>query len=169
MSRLYFTAPDVHSAKQVVDELLLNRIDEAHIHVLAKAGIPLEDLPEASFLMKSDFASAVEKGVALGSTAGIIAGLVALAIPGGLILGGGATLLATTVAGASVGAFGASLKAVDVPNTRFKEFEAEVDEGRILIIVDVPSEKVDTTRTAVTVRHSEVRDKGQESSVPTFP
>lgn len=169
MSRLYFTAPDVKSAKQVVDELLLNRIDERHIHVIAKDGVPLEDLPEASFLMKSDFTAAVEKGVALGSTAGVIAGLVALAIPGGLILGGGATLLATTVAGASVGAFGASLKAVDVPNTRLREFEEELNQGRVLIIVDVPSDKIDATRSAVTRQHHEVRDKGQESPIPTFP
>jgi len=169
MNRLYFMARDVKTAKRVVDELLLDRIEEKHIHVIAKEGTPLEDLPEASVLQKSDFAPAIEKGLAFGGAAGIIAGLVALAVPGGLILGGGATLLATTVAGASVGAFGASLTALDVPSSRLREFEEDLKAGRILVIVDVPRDRVEATRTTVTSHHGDVLDRGKATTIPRFP
>jgi len=34
--RLYFTVPDVASARRIRDELLLTRIEDGHIHVLAR-------------------------------------------------------------------------------------------------------------------------------------
>ena len=40
--RLYFTVPDTASAQQMVNDLLLARIDEGHMHVLARDGIPLD-------------------------------------------------------------------------------------------------------------------------------
>ena len=46
MRRLYFLLPDVATARTVVDELLLARIEERHIHVIAKEGVALEDAPK---------------------------------------------------------------------------------------------------------------------------
>ena len=66
MKRIYFLVPTVEIAKTIVDELLLARIEERHIHILAKHGTPLEDLPEASLLQKSDFIPAMERGLAVG-------------------------------------------------------------------------------------------------------
>jgi hypothetical protein len=48
--RLYFLVPNIDIATKVVDELLLARIEDRHIHVIAKRGTPLGELPEASFL-----------------------------------------------------------------------------------------------------------------------
>ncbi len=169
MKRLYFIAPSVGRASQAVDALLLERVPEKHIHIIAKEGVPLGDLPEASLMQKTDFAAAIEKGITLGGAAGMLAGLVAIAMPGGLVLAGGATLLATTVAGASVGTFGASLKALDVPNSRLHKFEDGIRQGRILIIVDVPSDKVEMTRTAMAAAHLDIKDKGKETLMPRFP
>ncbi|HET9023545.1 MAG TPA: DUF1269 domain-containing protein, partial [Burkholderiaceae bacterium] len=45
MRRIYFLLPDVASARAIVNELLLARIEERRIHVLAREGTPLEDLP----------------------------------------------------------------------------------------------------------------------------
>lgn len=47
MRRLYFLVPTVDSARKLNDELLLARVEERHIHVIAKEGTPMEDLPEA--------------------------------------------------------------------------------------------------------------------------
>ena len=80
MRRLYFLLPDLDVTHKVVDELLLARIEERHIHVIAKEGVALEDLPEASLLQKSDFVPAVERGLALGGATGALAGLAALAV-----------------------------------------------------------------------------------------
>ncbi|MEP6606553.1 MAG: DUF1269 domain-containing protein, partial [Nitrosospira sp.] len=81
MRRIYFLVPDVAIAKRIVDDLLLARIDERHLHVIAKRGTELEDLPEANMMQKSDFVPAVERGLALDGSAGALAGLVAVALP----------------------------------------------------------------------------------------
>ena len=170
MKRLYFVAPDIASAKQVVDELLLARIDERHIHVLAKDGTPLENLPSASFFYKTDLAHAIEQGLALGGATGLLAGVVAVTVPpAGLILGGGAVLLATTLAGAGIGAWSASLRALNIPNTQHRQFEDEIKAGKLLLIVDVPKDKVEEVRSRIGATHHEVRDGGVDRTIPHFP
>src|SRR5512143_4167325 len=76
--RLYFMVPDVASARQIRDELLLARIEDGHIHVMARDGVPLPGLREASILQKTDFVHGAETGLAVGGGIGIIAGLVAV-------------------------------------------------------------------------------------------
>ncbi len=121
MRRIYFLAPDIKVSKKLVDELLLARVEERHIHVLAKRGTPLEDLPEASFLQKSDFIPALERGVALGGLTGILAGLVAVALPIGVVLGGGA-VLASSLAGAGLGGLMSSMVGSSIGNSQIKQF-----------------------------------------------
>ena len=169
MKRLYFMAQDVGSARHVVERLLLERIPEHHIHVIARDDIPLEELPEASVFEKSDLVPALERGVAMGGVAGTLAGLAALAFPAGVVLGGGMVVLASAVAGASVGAFGASLKAVDVSNSRLSEFENEISQGQILVIADVAADQADKTRATVAQQANGVCDKGPETAAHPFP
>ena len=93
MRRLYFLIPTIDSAKTIVDELLLARIEQRHIHIAAADHHALleANLPEANLLQESDFIPAVERGVAIGGATGILAGIAAVALPGvGLVLGGGA-------------------------------------------------------------------------------
>lgn len=42
----------------IVDELLLARIEERHLHVVAREGTPMEDLPEARVAQSSDLVPA---------------------------------------------------------------------------------------------------------------
>ena len=53
MRRLYFLIPGVDSAKKIVDELLLARIEERHIHIAAADHHALTEanLPEANLLL----------------------------------------------------------------------------------------------------------------------
>ena len=76
MRRLFFLAPDVSSAHALVDSLLLARITDKHIHVLAREGTPLGDLPEAGVAQRSDLIPALERGAAAGGATGLVAGLV---------------------------------------------------------------------------------------------
>lgn len=119
MRRIYFLAPDISVTKYIVDELLLARIEERHIHIIAKRGTPLEDLPEASLLQKSDFIPAIKQGEALGETTGILAGLVAavLSATEPVIAAG---LLASTRAGAGVGAWLGGMVGMSVGNRKIK-------------------------------------------------
>ena len=94
MRRIYFLVPNVASAQAIVSELKAASISEQQLYVVANADTPLENLPEASLLERSDLIPALERGVATGGLTGLLAGVVAVTFPpAGLILGGGALIL----------------------------------------------------------------------------
>ena len=169
MRRIYFLIPDLETANKVTDELLLARIDERHIHVIAREGTELGDLPKASLLQTSDVIPAVERGLAVGGVTGILAGVAAVSFPpAGLVLGGGA-ILATALAGSGIGAWLSSMIGVDVMNSQIKQFEGAVGEGEILFLVDVPKERVQQIETMVKAHHPEADVEGTEPHIPAFP
>lgn len=170
MRRLYFLVPNVDSAKKIVDELLLARVEERHIHVIAKEGTPMEDLPEATLAQTSDVVPAFERGLALGGATGILAGVVAVTLPGvGIALGGGAVILATALSGAGFGAVMSTMIGVSAPNSRLKKFEEAVEAGELLLLVDVPKDKVATIEDMIRGHHPEAEIEGTEPTVPPFP
>ena len=169
MRRLYFMLPDIDTAKTVVDELLLKRIDDHHSQVVAKVGTELGDLPEASLLQKSDFIPALERGLALGGITGALAGIAAVTFPpAGLILGGGA-ILGTSLAGAGVGAWMSGMIGVDVPNSQIDRFETAINEGEILMMVDIDKQRVAEIEALVQQHHPEADMGGTEPHIPAFP
>lgn len=169
MKRLYFLVPNVENARKIVDELLLARVEERHIHVVAKEGTPMEDLPEAGLMDKGDFIPALERGIAIGGATGALAGLVAVTFPpAGIVLGGGA-ILATALAGAGIGGWASSMIGVDAPSSRIEEFEQAVEQGKILMMVDIPKDKVDAISDLVKKHHPKVEIHGTEPTIPYFP
>lgn len=167
MRRLYFLLPNFEITHAVVDELLLARVDERHIHVIAREGTPMEDLPEASLLQKSDFIPAVERGVALGGATGLLAGLVAMALPG-LVLAGGVVLV-MGLSGAGIGAWLGGMIGLDVESSRVKSFQAAIEQGEFLLLADVPKERVDEIEEMVKKHHPEADVEGTEPRIPAFP
>jgi len=169
MRRIYFLIPDLETANKVTDELLLARIDERHIHVIAREGTQLGDLPKASLLQTSDVIPAVERGLAVGGVTGILAGVAAVSFPpAGLVLGGGA-ILATAIAGSGIGAWLSSMIGVDVVNSQIKQFEGAVENGEILFLVDVPKERVHQIESMVKMHHPDADVEGTEPHIPAFP
>lgn len=169
MRRLYFVFPDINTAKTVVDELLLKRVTDQQIHVVAKDGARLDDLPEASLMQKSDFIPAVERGLAYGGVTGILAGIAAVTFPpAGLALGGGA-ILAASLAGAGIGAWLSGMIGVSVANSRIQQFEKAINAGGILMMVDVPKERMAEINQLVNGGHPNVEKGGTEPHIPAFP
>ena len=171
MRRLYFLLPNVESAKGIVDELLLARIEERHIHIAASDHHVLTEanLPEANLLQESDFIPAVERGLAIGGATGILAGIAAVAIPtAGHALGGGA-ILGIGLAGAGLGAWVSGMIGVSVPSSRLTEFEKSIEEGSLLMMVDVPKARVDEITTLLQKRHPEADVGRTEPVIPAFP
>lgn len=169
MRRIYFLVPDVSTARRVVEDLLLARIEERHLHVIAKRGTPMEDLPEASLLQKSDFVPAVQRGALLGWTTGLVAGLVALALPGaGPVIAGG-VVLGTGLAGAGVGAWLSGMVGMNVASTRIREFEAAIEAGHLLVLADVPRDRVEELETRVRTHVPDVEVERTEPHIPAFP
>lgn len=171
MRRLYFLIPTIDSAKQIVDELLLARIEERHIHIAAADHHALTEahLPEASLLQESDFIPAVERGLAVGGATGILAGIAAVAVPGlGLALGGGA-ILGIGLAGAGLGAWVSSMIGISAPSSRLKEFETAIGNGELLMMLDVPKSRVEEISELVRSHHPEAQIEGTEPVIPAFP
>ena len=169
MRRLYFLVPDVAVAHAVVDDLLLARLTERQIHVIAREGTPLGNLPEAGLAQKTDLIPAIERGVGLGGVTGTLAGLVAIAIPGAAVVSAGALVLALALAGGAAGAWISSMIGVSVDSPRLKPYEGAIQEGQILMMIDVPVERVQEIEQRIAVQHPSARDQGIEKAIPAFP
>ncbi|SEL51498.1 DUF1269 domain-containing protein [Nitrosovibrio tenuis] len=169
MRRIYFLVPDIATTKRIVDDLLLARIEERHIHVIAKRGTELEDLPEANLFQKSDFIPAVERGLALGGSAGVLAGLVAIALPPASTVIAGGILLGSALAGAGVGAWAGGMIGASTGSSRIKEFEDEIEAGQLLVMADVPKDRVEEIEALVKVHLPQVDIEGTEPKIPAFP
>ncbi len=151
MERIYFLVPNIDTAHKIVNELTESNMDEKHIHIISNETTKLDALPEATLMQKSDFIPAFKRGIAIGGTTGLLAGLVTLVVPGGVALSGGA-ILACVVAGAGVGSWLGSMVALEVPNTRHEEFEEAIKQGHLLMLLDVPEEKLPSIEMTV-IRH----------------
>ncbi len=167
--RLYFLLPDRESAVRISDELLLARIEDRHLHFLARRGMALPDLHEASFLQKTDAVHGAELGFALGAIGGLLLGAyMYLTPPEGkhleLIL-----LLVSTIIGALFGLWASSLVALSIPNSRLKPFQQAIESGKVLLMADIPARRVEDIQQLVRARHPEAADHGLEPTVPAFP
>jgi hypothetical protein len=167
--RLYYVMPDLASARRMMDDLLLARIEERHIHFLAKRGTPMDGLHEANVLQKTDVVHGAALGTALGAALGCAAGALLIWFPP---TDGIPQLLAVVVAtagGAAFGAWTSSMAAVAVPNSRLKQFAQAIEQGKILLMVDVPAHKVEEIHALLSRIHPEAADRGVEPHIPAFP
>ncbi len=167
--RLYFLLPDVTSARQTVNDLLLARVEDRHLHVLAKRGTELGELHEANALQKSDIVHGAELGLVVGGAGGLLLGVImVLWPPHGLELQL-VTILVAMVAMGLIGAWIASLVGASVPNSRLRPFEADIEAGKILLMVDVRPGRVAEVRDLVHRRHPEATGGKMEETLPAFP
>jgi len=165
--RLYFLLPNLEEAHKTVDELLLARIDDHHIHVMAKEGTDLGDLPEASIFQTSDIVHGVETGMVIGGISGLAGSIVAItALQVGSVMG--LIVLGCTLFGAAIGVWTSGMIGSSTKNSRLKAFEKSMEEGKILLMADVPLEKVDEINHKMQA-HKQTIMGGSEPSMPAFP
>ena len=157
MRRLFFLTPDVSSCRNIVTELKTSGVPQRHLHVIGSIEQPLDDLPEANVLQKTELLHGIEVGAGLGGTAGILGGLLAMTFPpAGIVLGGGA-LLAAAAAGAGFGAVVSALMSSHEHNHDLGAFQEAIERGEILLMVDVPKSEVDKTKELILTHHAEAK------------
>ena len=167
--RLYYVMPDLASARRMMDDLLLARVEERHIHCLGKRGAPMEGLHEASVLQKTDIVHGAQVGLLLGALLGcIVGGAVVWYFPVAGIWQT-VTVLAATIIGALFGVWVSSMVGSSVPNSRLASFHQAIEEGKILVMADVPEHKVEEIKRQLGPRHPEAQDRGLDPHIPAFP
>lgn len=135
------TSKHVYSAstdEQVVRAVALAQgagLGEESISLIARADIELESIPDELKTAETDLMPAAARGAGYGAAAGTLAGLAAAVFPplgltvAGAMLGGGA-------AGALVGSWSSALVGASMPDPVRRQFENEIEAGRILVVID---------------------------------
>jgi hypothetical protein len=161
--------PDVHCARRMLDEMLLLRIEERHLHFLARRGTLPADLPEASVLQKTDVVHGAEMGLIIGGVAGTLGGILVVLMPPAGVSLKLVTILITALAGALFGVWVSSMVGTQVPNSRLKAFHADIERGKVLMMIDVPFGRFAAINERVAQRHPEAVSGGVEPTIPAFP
>lgn len=165
--RLYYLLSDIPSTREIVNELLLARIDEPHIHVLAKDNTSMDDLPKASFMQTSDIVHGIESGLVIGGLTGLVVSLIAtLSLELGSMVG--VVILSCTLLGSLLGIWTSSMVGSNVRNSRLRGFESAIEDGKVLLMVDVPQQRVEDISSKIE-SHKQAHNEGSEPSIPAFP
>jgi uncharacterized membrane protein YeaQ/YmgE (transglycosylase-associated protein family) len=79
------------------------------------------------------------------------------------------TVVAGVILGGLFGTWVSSMIGASVPNSRLAQFTAALDDGKVLVMADVPQTRVDDVRRQVSTGHPEIEDRGLDPHVPAFP
>jgi len=167
--RLYFLLPSLQTCRKVYEELLLSHVPERNIHILAKDEAALGDMPKAGLFQTSDIVHGTQLGFIIGGFTGALLG--SLAATTGWIVPGLEvwSVISITVGGAFVGSWASSMVAINIPNSRLKNFQHAISEGQILFMIDVPVKRVDDIHEMVKIHHPEADMRDIEPTMPAFP
>lgn len=169
MRRMYVTLPDVASARALANDLLLARIEHRRMRFLARRGTDLGELNEASYLDKTDAVHGAFVGLVLGGIMGAFVGAALVNYPPeGVSIRMVAVLVAALV-GAVLGVWVAAMVGLQIPNSRLRGFQQDLEDGQILLMLDVPSGRDDEVHEIIARKHPEAVDRGNEPTVPAFP
>lgn len=167
--RIYWLLPDLASARRTMDDLLLARIPEQHIHFMAREGMDLTGLHPANLLQTSDVVRSAQSGLVIGGAAGLVAGLLLAAFPVVAETPQVGLVAVLAIVGGLVGAWSSSMIGASTPSQRLKRFEGALDQGQILLMTDVPHARVEEIEALLQKSHPEAHLEGVEPNIPAFP
>ena len=168
MRRIYFLLPTAQRARAVVSELLMHRVEWRHMHVIANENVSIDGLPQASLAQRSDLLASLARGAGAGCATGLLAALIALVCPPeGMQIAGG-TMVILTLAGVGFGAGVAAIIGVEMRNTRLKRFEEAILRGELLMMIDVPKERVEEIEQMIKFYYAQSHSEGADKTIPLF-
>ena len=143
--QLKFLLPDVNTAKQASEALLLARVDNKNISFLAKPGTNLGNLQLASTLESTNVVNDGERGLLIGASLGLIAGLITHfyfpGIPQSLHIHWMVLVGALMALGAALSAIGAAVFGVNFFNDDLQKYQKRIEDGAVLMIVSAPFQR----------------------------
>ena len=168
--RIYWLLPDLESARRTMDDLLLARIEYRQMHFVGREGADMTGLHVANVLQTSDVVRAAEMGLIIGAGVGALLGALAAVhypIVGDEPQWGVAAALA--VAGGLFGTWTSTMIGVSTPSKRLARFQPQIEQGQILLMVDVPMWRVEAVEARLRAQHPEAHLEGTEPDIPAFP
>lgn len=162
MKRLYYLSPSIDSAEQVSEDLHDHGVTDWHFHVLSKdeAGLFTHKLHSANMFHRTDLVRYMERGILCGAAVGLIF-LIPLSFLEEFTLN---AWLAITLFSIMFGTWCGGIGGISQENYKIQRFHKDIDEGKYLIMVDVPKENEDIIKRVMSIRHPEASLQGHSST-----
>lgn len=164
--RLYFLFPDPVHARHAVDNLLDGAgVDARHIHAIAQREGRMARLPHPTLPQRGDLAARLESLLWNGNLVlfGIaLAGLLVALYQGAM---GWAVVALLVMAITFIGGF---LFTYRIPHVHLDEFRDALSHGEILVMVDVPVERVKAVEDFIHHRYPEAVPGGASWTMGAF-
>jgi pimeloyl-ACP methyl ester carboxylesterase len=168
-SRAYWLLPDLASARATMDDLLRSGVDVQQMYFVAREDCDMAGLHAAGVLQTSDLVRSAETGLVIGAALGGVLGtLLAVLHPGADGAPQWNLVAMLVLAGALVDAWTASMIGISVPNKELARFAAQIAQGRILLMLDVPVPRVGEIEESLRKLHPEARRQRGEEGMPAF-
>jgi ABC-type uncharacterized transport system permease subunit len=151
--QLTFLLPDIDTANQASQALLLARVDNKNIWFLAKPGTNLGKLQAANVLESSNVTHEDGIDILIGASIGLLIGLYVHYFQPWVTESIQVNWIVLTVMlmifGAAISAIGASIFGTNLFNNNFKKYKSKIDKGAILMIVSAPFQRSNEIATIV--------------------
>jgi hypothetical protein len=139
----YIIAEDVHAATDAVEILKDFNISDDNIGTVSRdRQLDVADLPQADLTDKSQLPESVRRGALLGSSSGLLAGLLMTTFPIAGVTVGGTALLAMTAGGAALGSWSAGMIGISENSALVQEFETALDQEKTIVFAKIPDNQI---------------------------
>lgn len=129
-----YRLPDLPAARAAVAALQAGGVHPDRISLIARADIEMERISDDYRDASTDFVPAALKGALGGGSAGLIAGIAAMAFPPlGITVAGAAAI---TAVGALTGTWAGALVGSTLPDPIRRQFEDDIEAGRVLLMIE---------------------------------
>lgn len=132
-TRHVYSTVGIGAATRAIQAAREAGIEDDDIALVARDDIATDRIPDDRKLVMNDFYPAAVRGAVAGGASGLLAGMVALVTPIGLTIAGMGAMALIGVAG---GAWVSALVGASVPDVVHREFDSEIREGKILVVID---------------------------------
>ena len=146
-TRRIYASPNLAAAQAALAAARDTGIERDALSLIARSDIEMDAVPDDLREAHTDMVPAALRGAAGGGAVGLVAGLIAVAVPPlGITLAGAA---AVGLAGAMVGSLGSALLGATVPDPVRQTFDDEIQAGNILLVIDGEQEVLDAAAPAI--------------------
>ncbi len=143
--RHVFLTSDIDQAGRAVQAARARGTPDEDIHIVARSDIEVRRIHDRRKMADSDFIPGALRGIAIGGAIGLLVALLIMFTHGAGLL----ALPLGALLGAAVGGLGASLMGAGIQDPVRRRFAGEIDQGRILVVIDEEEEGLGSTLQAM--------------------